>query len=160
MPNKNSVNRPKNMINRMRKAHSIGKKRAAKVRAGAYAPARSDKESTSGQPKSTAVALFTGKMVPTGVHTNTLSNKRSKKLQRNKKYVAARNSALLIDVAAKQEESMDIDEETVALKKDVTKKTQATLVRDALWSIIEDSTSEGFSVKITGEGTTLGSASF
>ncbi|ODQ82699.1 hypothetical protein BABINDRAFT_159224 [Babjeviella inositovora NRRL Y-12698] len=144
----------------MRKAHSIGKKRAAKVRAGAFAPARSDKESTSGQPKSTAVALYTGKMVPTGVHTNTLSNKRLKKIERNKKYVAARNVSLLIDVAAKQEEKMEIDEENIALKKDVTKKTQASLVRDALWSIIEDRASEGLSVQITGDGTTLGSAVF
>ncbi|KAG7885579.1 hypothetical protein KL938_000611 [Ogataea parapolymorpha] len=137
MPSRNSINKPKDNILRRQKRQSLGKKRAG---------LRSS--SRDGTPKSTAVALYTGPS-RSGVTTTTLSNKKSKKIERNKKYAKARNldtDQLLVDAQAKQEQ-MEIDE--------ATEQAQET-VRSALWAVVEDAASGGFAYDVSGEGTTLG----
>lgn len=107
MPSKNSVNRPKDGLNRVRKNTRVAKKRAAARAAGEYAPARSAASLTSGQPKLTAVALYTGAVTPRGtLTTHTLSKKRAQKIARNKRYIAARKGVVDATLA----ETMEVDE--------------------------------------------------
>lgn len=140
-----------------RKRAALAKKRAARARNGLTAPPRGAASSTSGMPKSTAVALYTGS-TPTGtLTTQTLSKKRFKKIERNKKYIAKRNAdLLLIDAQAQAEDSMMVDEE----EKETKQQSQIESVKTALWSVIEDTASAGIAIESNGEGTTLGGPSF
>lgn len=166
MPSRNSINKPKDKIQRNNHASSIGKKRAARSRLTAAtksSTSRYHNESTTapGPGGSTAVALYTGETKPSGVIiNNTLSNKRSKKITRNQKYIAKRNEKLNIDLLAKQEQ-MDVDDES---KKEKSKKPQSKLekIREALWAAVEDKASEGLKVSAGGDGngTTLGVQAF
>ncbi|KAH3668433.1 hypothetical protein OGAPHI_002187 [Ogataea philodendri] len=138
MPSRNSINKPKDNIQRRQKSRSLGRQRAG---------ARNSTRVVA--PKSTALALYNGTASKGGITTNTLSNKRSKKIERNKKYAKARNldtAQLLADVQSKQEQ-MEVDEAVV--------KSQET-VRSALWAVVEDVANHGFKYLAAGEGTTLG----
>lgn len=157
MPSRNSVNKPKDTINQARKRASLAKKRAARVRKGLIAPPRSSTSSSSGQPKSTAVALYSGAMPTGAITTKTLSNKRLKKIERNKKYVAKRNEQVLIDAQAQAEDSMEIDDVESPAQ---VQKSKINTVKDALWSVIEDSAASAFIMEANGEGTTLGGPVF
>lgn len=158
MPSRNSVNKPKDTLNQARKRASLAKKRAARVRKGLIAPPRSSTSSSSGLPKSTAVALYSGAKPTGAVTTKTLSNKRLKKIERNKKYVAKRNEQVLIDAQAQAEDSMEIDDAEPAAAQ--VQKSKINTVKDALWSVIEDSAASGFIMEANGEGTTLGGPVF
>jgi len=169
MPSRNSINKPKDTMRQAHKRSQLASKRNARARNGLTAPARSAETSTSGRPKSTAVALYTGS-TPTGtITTNTLSKKRLHKIERNKKYVAKRKelqNKLLIDATAKAEEDMDIDTEdnesvtSSAASKKEKPSSKINSVKDALWSVIEDRAADSLIVDSTGEGTTLGGPSF
>lgn len=141
-----------------KKTSALAKKRAERARKGLTAPARSDPRSTSGTPKSTAIALYNGAAPRGHITTTTLSKKRLQKIERNKKYISKRNEMLLVDATAQLEEKMDIDNDN----EDVSagKKSKLSSVKDALWSVIADQTASPFVVDQSGEGTTLGSQSF
>ncbi|KAH3673653.1 hypothetical protein WICMUC_003556 [Wickerhamomyces mucosus] len=162
MPSRNSINKPKDTINQARKRASVSRKRAARARNGEFAPARSSEASTSGLPKSTALALYNGASQSGVLTTKTLSKKRSQKIERNKKYIARRKldeERLLIDAQANAEESMHVDDEVVKQVEE-PKKSKINTIKDALWSVIEDRSTESLIVDSTGEGTTLGGPSF
>jgi ribosome biogenesis protein ALB1 len=154
MPSRNSINKPKDTINQAKKRASLAKKRAERIRKGLVAPSRSSESSTSGLPKSTSLALYTGGKQAGRLTTQTLSNKRLKKIERNKKYVAKRKEQLMIDVQAKAEE-MDVDGQ-----EEEKPNSKINSVKDALWSVIEDRATSEFTVDSTSEGTTLGGPSF
>lgn len=155
MPSRNSINKPKDTINQARKRAGLSKKRADRTRRGLVAPPRSSASSTSGMPKSTAVALYTGSKPAGRMTTQTLSTKRFKKIERNKRYVAKRQEQLMIDVQAQVEDQMELDEEVEAKP-----ETKINSVKSALWSVIDDATAAGLSVDANGEGTTLGGPFF
>lgn len=157
MPSRNSVNKPKDTLSQARKHAKVSKKRAERVRKGLVAPPRSAASSTSGLPKSTAVALFTGSKPAGTLTTHTLSNKRMKKIVRNQKYVAKRREELLmIDVQANVDQDMEIDEDVEPVV-----ESKINSVKNALWSVIEDGSSAGLALNVTtGDGTTLGGPSF
>ncbi|GMF55745.1 unnamed protein product [[Candida] boidinii] len=68
---------------------------------------------------------------------------------------------LLIDIQAKKESSMDIDGEASNASSNAnTKRSKSDLVREALWSVIEDVATNNYNVDVTGEGTTLGGPFF
>jgi ribosome biogenesis protein ALB1 len=163
MPSRNSINKPKQTINLARKNAGVSKKRAARVRNGLVAPPRSALSSTSGLPKSTAVALYNGEVpVTSQLTTRTLSNKRLNKIQRNKRYLQQRKDLedkILIDATAQAEESMDIDEEKVSSKR-TKRQSKVDGVKKALLSVLDDAVSSSFVFKTTKEGTTLGGPSF
>lgn len=152
-------------MNQARKRTQLAKKRSARARNGLTAPARSSESSKSGLPFSTAVALYTGSKPTGSITTTTLSKKRLHKIERNKKYAAKRKeieNKLLIDVTAKAEEQMDIDEEDESASSSKKEKSSSKInsVKEALWSVIEDRSSDSLTVDSTGEGTTLGGPSF
>jgi ribosome biogenesis protein ALB1 len=155
MPSRNSINKPKDTINQAKKRASLAKKRAERIRKGLVAPSRSSESSTSGLPKSTSLALYAGVKQAGRLTTQTLSNKRLKKIERNKKYVAKRKEQLMIDVQAKAEEEMDVDGQ-----EEEKPNSKIHSVKDALWSVIEDRATSEFTVDSTSEGTTLGGPSF
>lgn len=164
MAHKNSINKPKIKIQSQKHASAIGKKRAARSRNAPATKSNTSRNSTGVAPtptESKAVALFTGSIQPTGVITNsTLSNKRAKKLARNAKYIAQRNVELEIDIAAKQEEAMEVDEEKTTKKTKESAKAPSQLdkVKEVLWSAIADNAS--YKIDAEGEGTTLGVQAF
>ncbi|CDK27794.1 unnamed protein product [Kuraishia capsulata CBS 1993] len=150
MPSRNSVNRPKDGILRRKKAVGLARKRAAK-RSSAPTGRFRGPASLVGTAKSSAVALYTGVSQPTGLlTTQTLSNKRRKKLERNQIYVDRRKGAA--DKPKEDDTTMDVDE---MVQK---KEQQAKSIREALWSVIE----QGRSVPVINgtEGTTLGGPSY
>ncbi|OWB81853.1 hypothetical protein B5S33_g473 [[Candida] boidinii] len=162
MPSRNSVNRPKDNLNRIRKAQSLAKKR---VRRGTTP--RSTERTTVVLP-STSIALYTGDASDSsiGITSKSISKKTAKKIERNRKYAILRNGGknakkLLIDIQAKKESSMDIDgEASNASSNSNTKRSKSDLVREALWSVIEDVATNNYNVDVTGEGTTLGGPFF
>lgn len=162
MPSRNSVNRPKDNLNRIRKAQSLAKKR---VRRGTTP--RSTERTTVVLP-STSIALYTGDASDSsiGITSKSISKKTAKKIERNRKYAILRNGGknakkLLIDIQAKKESSMDIDGESSNASSNAnTKRSQSDLVREALWSVIEDVATNNYNVDVTGEGTTLGGPFF
>ncbi|CAH2350327.1 ribosome biogenesis protein Alb1p [[Candida] railenensis] len=164
MPSRNSINRPKDKLIRNGHASAIGKKRHARSRLSAATRSSTSRynteTSTAPRPsESTSLALYTGAEAsqPTGVITNnTLSKKRTKKIERNQKYIERRNQQLNIDIAAKKESSMDIDQETIAKVKEASKLEK---IKQALWSVVADGVSEGLSLG-DGNGTTLGVQAF
>ncbi|GME71367.1 unnamed protein product [[Candida] boidinii] len=162
MPSRNSVNRPKDNLNRIRKAQSLAKKR---VRRGTTP--RSTERTTVVLP-STSIALYTGDASDSsiGITSKSISKKTAKKIERNRKYAILRNGGknakkLLIDIQAKKESSMDIDGEASNASSNAnTKRSKSDLVREALWSVIEDVATNNYNVDVTGEGTTLGGPFF
>ncbi|OUM54227.1 hypothetical protein BVG19_g3586 [[Candida] boidinii] len=162
MPSRNSVNRPKDNLNRIRKAQSLAKKR---VRRGTTP--RSTERTTVVLP-STSIALYTGDASDgsIGITSKSISKKTAKKIERNRKYAILRNGGknakkLLIDIQAKKESSMDIDGESANTSSNAnTKRSKSDLVREALWSVIEDVATNNYNVDVTGEGTTLGGPFF
>ncbi|EJS43184.1 YJL122W [Saccharomyces arboricola H-6] len=174
MPSKNSINRPKLTSNLHHKVHTLGRKRAQREKAGLLKPARSSANSKSGEIKSvaldlyfenkknentasTAVTLPNAPSPPATITTRTLSKKRAKKIERNLKYAAQRK--LLVDAAAKVEDQMDIDLDHPKKVKESRKKSSLTLVKEALWSVIDDTSSHGLIIE-NGQGTTLGGPFF
>lgn len=165
MPSKNSINRPKLTVNLHRKVHSLAKKRAQRERAGLLQPARSSLSSKSGHIKSVPLDLYfqdkEGKVNSGPLTTKTLSKKRAKKIERNLKYAEQRK--LLTDIQAKleQEDGMDLDVHSADNTKIVKdeKKSALTRMKDALWSIIDDTSSQGLILE-NGQGTTLGGPFF
>lgn len=168
MPSRNSINKPKDKLQRNSHASSIGKKRSARARNGIVTKSSTPRYETDSNaaPKATeskAIALYNGATTPTGVIiNNTLSNKRSKKIARNKKYIAKRNEKLNIDLLADQEQ-MEVDEETE--KEEQTKaknQTKLDKIKEVLWAAVEDRVSEGLKVSsgTDGSGTTLGVQAF
>lgn len=163
MPSRNLVNKPKNKIHRAHHAQQLGKKRAA--RAASILPTRSshgrfNTETVPRPSDSKAVALYNGSMpLPSGgVTTNTLSNKRARKIERNSRYIAKRNEQLNIDLEAKRE--MDIDMDGVKKNKHEKEPTQLDKVKQALWAVVEDTDAVGMNLNVSGEGTTIGVQAF
>ncbi len=174
MPSKNSINRPKLTSNLHHKVHSLNKKRAQRERAGLLKPARSSVNSKSGEIKSvaldlyfqnkknesqnsTAVTLQNASSSPASITTRTLSKKRAKKIERNLKYATQRK--LLVDASAKLEDEMEIDLDGGKKVKENEKKSTLTLVKEALWSVIDDTASQGLIIE-NRQGTTLGGPFF
>ncbi|ODV85776.1 hypothetical protein CANARDRAFT_27867 [[Candida] arabinofermentans NRRL YB-2248] len=157
MPSKNSINKPKDNIIRQRKS----------LRRSSVRPVSKDRVESSDKPvKSTALAVYSGATLRSAKNLvqHTLSNKRAKKIERNQKYASARKlntDQLLVDLAAQQEGSMDIDlegkPETTSKK---SSKIQEGVVRNALWAVVEDAAAGTFNVTVSGDGTTLGGPSF
>lgn len=167
MPSRNSINKPKDHIHRANHAHSIGKKRAARARKAIPTKSSTSRYSLEGvAPKPTeskAIALYTGSAGEpnTLLSNNTLSNKRAKKLARNQKYIDQRNQKLNIDVTAKQEEGMELDPEFVEKKsKHEKEQTKLDKIKQALWAVVEDKSSNLLKVNTESEGTTLGVQAF
>lgn len=146
-------------MNQAHRRAQVSKKRAARARRGEFAPPRSAVSSQSGEIKSTALALYQGATQAAGPWTTTtLSNKRKQKIERNKKYIAARNNKLLIDAQATAEEQMEVDEQPNPVQQKLNKKNS---VKDALWAVIEDGAAAQLIVNAQlGEGTTLGGPVF
>lgn len=168
MPSRNSINKPKDKILRNSHASSIGKKRSARARSGIVTKSSTPRYDTdsSAVPKATesrAIALYNGSTTPSGVVTNnTLSNKRAKKIARNKKYIVKRNEKLNIDLLADQEK-MEVDEDTEKEEQAKAKsQTKLDKIKEVLWDAVEDRVSEGFKVSsgTDGNGTTLGVQAF
>lgn len=165
MPSRNSINKPKDKIQRNSHASSIGKKRSARARNGIVTKSSTSRYETDSNaaPKATeskAIALYNGATTPTGVIiNNTLSNKRSKKIARNKKYIAKRNEKLSIDLLADQEQ-MEVDEKEEQTK--AKNQTKLDKIKEVLWAAVEDRVSEGLKVSsgTDGNGTTLGVQAF
>ena len=165
MPSRNSVNKPKGKLQAAHRSNVISKKKA--YRANRVVPTRSSngRYNTDTAPRPTdskALALYSGGLASTGngVTTTTLSKKRAKKIERNKRYVAKRNEQLNIDLAVKQE-GMDIDMEPQG-KRVKPQKPPTTLdkVKEALWAAVEDSTSGDMGLNVLSEGTTIGIQAF
>lgn len=163
MPSRNSINKPKDHLHRASHARSIGKKRAARARTAVPTKSNTSRYNTETAPtptESKALALSTGGHSGTKLTSNTLSNKRAKKIARNQKYIEQRNQKLNIDAAAKQEDEMDLDESNQGKNKNQKAKTNLEQIKDALWSVVEDKSSSSLRIELEGEGTTLGVQAF
>lgn len=162
MPSRNSINRPKLTVNLNRKNASITKRREQRERAGLLQPARSSEGSMSGKVKSVPIDLYMNgarddHASSKGITNRTLSKKRAKKIERNLRYAQQRK--LLTDAAAGVEEGMDIDIDGGKRKNKKEEKTDLSMVKDALWKAIEDTTNTGLVLE-NGQGTTLGGPFF
>ncbi|QLG74740.1 hypothetical protein HG535_0H00650 [Zygotorulaspora mrakii] len=165
MPSKNSINRPKLTVNVNRKNQSLARKRNAREKAGLLKPARSSENSKSGEVKSVPLDLYfqqkndDGTKTSSGLTTRTLSKKRAKKIERNIKYAEQRK--LLTDVQAnmENEDGMEIDILSKEKKSKDVKKSALKNLKDAIWNILDDTSSPGL-VLANGQGTTLGGPFF
>lgn len=165
MPSKNSINRPKLTVNLNRKTQSLARKRDQRERAGLLKPARSSENSESGQLKSVPLELYfqekegkTSSNQP--LTTKTLSKKRAKKIERNIKYAEQRKLLAELQDKADNDDEMDVDVQTnIKLQKKEEKKSALTKMKDALWKVLDDSSSQGL-VLNNGQGTTLGGPVF
>lgn len=155
MPSKNSINRPKLTVNLARKTQSLAHKRDQRERAGLLKPARSSENSKSGQIKSVPLDLYfqgkEGKVAASGITTKTLSKKRAKKIERNIKYAEQRKLLAELQDKALNEDEMDLDLPASSKKTEERKIT----MKDALWKILDDTSSQGLVIS-NGQGTTLG----
>lgn len=154
MPSKNGFNKPKDQLLRARKAVNAGKK--IKVHTFQPKPTSAELFRKSKIDKSSAVTNKTKQLT-----TETLSNKKLKKIERNLRHLKNNGveSKILLQLEAQKEAEIDIDEDAV-IEKIKTLKDQTTFVRDALWSVVEDQTSQAVPFDQSGEGTTLGFAGF
>lgn len=165
MPSKNSINRPKLSVNLNRKTQSLAKKRDQRERAGLFQPARSSENSKSGQIKSVPLDLYfqekQGKAVSNQpLTTKTLSKKRAKKIERNLKYAEQRRLLAELQDKAENEDGMELDvPSSNKSQKNEEKKSKLTKMKDALWKVIDDSSSQGLVLE-GGQGTTLGGPVF
>ncbi|KAH3900977.1 related to Ribosome biogenesis protein ALB1 [Saccharomycodes ludwigii] len=166
MPSKNSINRPKDTVNKARKARSLGQKRQQREKNGLLKPSRSSENSKSGQIKSIPIDLYKGdnnilESNARGITTKTLSKKRAKKIERNLKYI--QQNKLLIDAQEKAEANgMELEIKPSTLTKNVKtikEDSQLTKIKNDMWSVIEDAKSTGLILE-GGNGTTLGGAYF
>lgn len=138
MPSKNSINKPNDSIIRNRKGIAAGRKRSSR-------PSAPERYSARAAPKSTALALYNGTAKSEGVlTTQTLSKKRQRKIERNKRYAEKRRNP---DV-----EAMKIDDEPQESDKQ-TEGQKVQRVREALWTVASNFSGAKASF---GEGTTLG----
>lgn len=155
MPSKNSINRPKLTVNVARKTQSLAHKRDQRERAGLLKPARSSEKSKSGQIKSVPLDLYfqgkEGKVSGNGLTTKTLSKKRAKKIERNIKYAEQRKLLAELQDKVVNEDGMEVDLPPKTKKKEEKKNT----LKDALWKILDDTSSQGLVIS-NGQGTTLG----
>ncbi|KAI5960844.1 ALB1 [Candida pseudojiufengensis] len=148
MAGRNAVNKPKIKMLAQSHAKSLGRKRASRnsIQTRSSTSRYALRGTTAPRPTdSRAIALFTGE-TPNPVSkmtTNTLSNKRAKKIARNQKYLTQ-----------KQEEDimMKVDNEI--------KQTNLDKVKKTLWDLIERNKTNGPLVLPDAEGTTLGVQSF
>ncbi|QLL33793.1 hypothetical protein HG536_0F01180 [Torulaspora globosa] len=164
MPSKNSINRPKLTTNLNRKTQSLARKRDQRERAGLLQPARSSEKSKSGQVKSVPLELyFHGKVGQTAgnqaLTTKTLSKKRAKKIERNLKYAEQRKLLAELQDKVANEDGMEVDVQAGKSQKREEKKSSLAKMKDALWRVIDDSSSQGL-VLNGGQGTTLGGPVF
>ena len=147
MPSRNSINKPKDKLQRNAHASSLGKRRhgrLAKLNATRSSTSRYNKDAKTKPSESTSLALYKGSTAPTGVLTNnTLSKKRAKKIERNQNHIRRANQPA-------GEVSMEEDEEQ--------RITRIEQVKQALWSVF----SAGVTSSATSEtqGTTLGVQAF
>lgn len=145
MPSRNSINKPKDNILRGKRNGRLGQKRALTRARGTTGATLLVQAS----PLSLAHSLYQNKdQLPTDITTQTLSKKRLLKIERNKKYLELRNSKKL----DKNDVEMEIEIEE--------KLNKVTAVRNALWSVVENSANGYFANVPSGNGTTLGEASF
>ncbi|ODV96420.1 hypothetical protein PACTADRAFT_2713 [Pachysolen tannophilus NRRL Y-2460] len=170
MPSRNSINKPKDNILRNRKAGTLGKKRAAIRAKGVNSSSRSSMKPSG---SSSALALYRQKPSSgSSILTNqTLSAKRLQKIERNKKYVAARNGKTKNGLVSNNnnnnnnnhEMDIDNDDELLRASKAIkTKQSTTSAVREALWKLVEDVANgrQFLTVPTSAEGTTLGGPSF
>ena len=172
MPSKNSINRPKLTTNLKSKAQRAGLKRSQREQRGDFKPARSSEHSKSGEIRSVALDLYfqneegSGDSVVEGPITRkTLSKKRAKKIERNLKYAQQRKKELqiLTDLQARKDNEMDLDVDLsgTSNKKKDSKRSKLSVIKDAMWNVIEDTQSiQNLSLSTSGQGTTLGGAWF
>lgn len=161
MPSKNSINRPKLVTNLKNRAQKAGLKRSRRDQRGEFQPARSSEDSRSGEIKSVALDLYFQNEKTGGSITNkTLSKKRSQKIERNLKYAQQRK--LLTDLQAKSENDMDVDSSASALVKKVkeSKTNKLSMIKKAMWNVLDDTQSQTLPLSSSGQGTTLGGAWF
>lgn len=153
MAGRNAINKPKIKLHVQSHAKSLGRKRAARrTTATRSSTSRyAAKGTTAPRPTdSKAVALYTGNAPqPTStMTTQTLSNKRAKKIARNQRYLAANK-------LKENETAMEVDNTS-----EQEKQTKLDQIKKALWSVIENHQKNGYSVVSDPEGTTLGIQSF
>lgn len=141
MPSKNSINKPKITAKHQRKSILASKKRQRRARQ-AVTVIKSSSGSTEIVPISTGGGVLANKV---------LSNKKAKKLERNLKYAQLRNQE-----GKKKNVDIEMNEQDLA-----NVKEKENIYRKALWEVVENSKSNGLLLALpSGEGTTLGSASF
>lgn len=141
MPSKNSINKPKITAKHQRKSILASKKRQRRARQ-AVTVIKSSSGSTEIVPISTGGGVLANKV---------LSNKKAKKLERNLKYAQLRNQE-----GKKKNVDIEMNEQNLA-----NVKEKENIYRKALWEVVENSKSNGLLLALpSGEGTTLGSASF
>lgn len=152
MPSKNSFNKPKNQILRAQKAKNAS--RSQKVHT--YIPKPTSSELYK-KAKIDKVSAVTNKKK--SLTTETLSNKKLKKIERNLKHLKNNGieSKILIELEAQKQSEIDVDEQLVS--KVQTLKDQSSFVRDALWSVIDDA-DNSVHMETNGDGTTLGYQGF
>ncbi|KAI5950111.1 ALB1 [Candida jiufengensis] len=148
MAGRNAINKPKIKMLAQSHAKSLGRKRAARnsIQTRSSTSRYASRGTTAPRPTdSKAIALFTGE-TPNPISkmtTNTLSNKRAKKIARNQKYFTKKQEEDII---------MDVNNELKQTKLDQVKKT--------LWDLIDRTEKNGPLVVPDSEGTTLGVQSF
>jgi len=144
-----SINKPRKKLVARAHANSIGKRRAARSRVSntKSATGRYSKTADPKPTESKAIALYTGSSsaATTDVVTNTLSNKRAKKLARNQKYIDARNNKVV-------DQEMEVDE--------AIKQSNMENVKKSLWSVVEAYKNGGLTPQPDQDGTTLGIQAF
>ncbi|TID22555.1 hypothetical protein CANINC_003330 [Pichia inconspicua] len=141
MPSKNSINKPKITAKHQRKSILASKKRQNRARQ-AVTVIKSSSGSTEIVPISSGGGVIANKI---------LSNKKAKKLERNFKYAQMRKQE-----GRKKNTDIVMNEQNIA---DV--KEKENIYRKALWDVVESSKVNGVPLALpSGEGTTLGSASF
>ncbi|GMM31685.1 Alb1 protein [Martiniozyma asiatica (nom. inval.)] len=138
MPSKNSINKPKDHIHRAAKGRHLRNKRQT----------RQGKSTTTIRSSRGSTELVTLERGSSIVANTVLSNKKAKKLLRNKKYALQRAGGKQVSSMEQSDEMVDIDQDLKAQEK----------VRNALWAIVESANVN--KVLPTGQGTTLGDGAF
>lgn len=154
MASKNNINKPKYTTQKNHRTRQNAIKRAQRERNGTIKPARSERNDPKNISKSAALELYFNNKINTNgntaLTTKTLSKKREKKIERMIKYVERRNPKINDDD--------DMDIETKRIRE--VKQTDLGKLKDALWKALGEDWSFKQNLVSTGQGTTLGSASF
>ncbi|EGV63845.1 ribosome biogenesis protein alb1 [Yamadazyma tenuis] len=160
MPSRNSINKPKDKMLRNSHASSIGKKRASRTRESTRsATSRYNEDALPRPSDSRSIAVYTGNVSnPTHLTTNTLSNKKAKKLARNQKYVEKRLQKDLDD-QMQTDEPKPINS-LIKLKTKVKGENSTEKIRKALWGVVNGNDLSMFKVSPQANGTTVGVQSF
>ncbi|RKP32309.1 ribosomal pre-60S maturation factor [Metschnikowia bicuspidata] len=154
-----SFNKPNLQIRKASHASCLARKRAARAKMilpqGKYTPL-AVRRSTDTQ----ALAVLSGSTGASGpkLTRTVLSGKKARKIERTLRYAAQRKQQKL-NAETAAEDGMDVDAEDIAKRqKKVKPETKLDKVKKALWTALENASSE--TLQATGEGTTLGIQAF